>query len=334
MANTHDNTYADMLRHILAEGDSHADRTGVGTTSVFGYQNRYDLADGFPLLTTKRMAWRSIVVELAWFLLGRTDNQWLVDRGVTIWNEWATAEQCAKFGREPGDLGPVYGKQWRNFASKNPCGDYAGSPGVDQIKALCHDLTSNPGSRRLIVTGWNPAQATQVALPPCHTLFQCKVRTVRGLEGSDVDDGVNEATADVRYLDLQLYQRSADCFLGVPFNIASYALLLQLLAHTHNMKPGRFIHTFGDLHIYNNHQAQVQEQLARGPFQAPQLALPGTLRGGGFDGIMQWAYLVGEAALNPQVRFVTPEREVSPYGQPVAICNYQYHPAIKAEVAV
>jgi thymidylate synthase len=170
----HDIAYADMLRHILENGDGHADRTGTGTTSVFGYQNRYPLQAGFPLLTTKRMAWKSIVVELAWFLLGRTDNKWLTDRGVTIWNEWATEEACAKFHRDVGDLGPVYGKQWRRF----------GYGGHDQIRELCMALANNPNSRRMIVTGWNPGEATQVALPPCHTLWQCKVRTVgTGMNG-------------------------------------------------------------------------------------------------------------------------------------------------------
>lgn len=175
----HDYTYSSMLTDILTTGDSHADRTGVGTTSVFGYQNTYNLANGFPLLTTKRMAWKSIVVELAWFLLGRTDNQWLVERGVTIWNEWATVGQCARFGRSEGDLGPIYGHQWRRFGELGSVHEHMLIRGVDQIRALCTDLRDNPNSRRLIVTGWNPAEATHVALPPCHTLWQCKVRTRR-----------------------------------------------------------------------------------------------------------------------------------------------------------
>jgi thymidylate synthase len=318
----HDATYQEMLRYILENGDGHADRTGTGTTSVFGYQNRYPLQAGFPLLTTKRMAWKSIVVELAWFLLGRTDNKWLTDRGVTIWNEWATKEQCAKFGRKPGDLGPIYGRAWREFGSTHVTGDDGGfgyvDYGVDQISTLCHDLANNPNSRRMIVTGWNPAEATQVALPPCHTLWQCKVRT-----SPHPDE-------QVRYLDLQLYQRSADSFLGVPFNIASYALLTHLLAAAHHMLPGVFVHTFGDLHVYNNHKAQVAEQLERTGFPAPGVMLPTDLAGAGFNGILRWAKSVGEAALDPEVKFAGPQ--LSSF--PVRLLRYQHHPSIKAEVAV
>lgn len=321
----HDNTYADMLKYILKEGDSHDDRTGTGTTSVFGYQNRYDLADGFPLLTTKRMSWRSIVVELAWFLLGRTDNQWLEDRGVTIWNEWATKEQCAKFGRKPGDLGPIYGRAWREFGSTHVTGDDGGfgyvDHGVDQISTLCHDLANNPNSRRMIVTGWNPAEATQVALPPCHTLWQCKVCTKSWWEQDCYENKIREE----KFLDLHLYQRSADSFLGVPFNIASYALLLQLLAHTHGFKPGRFIHTFGDLHIYNNHKEQVKLQLEREGYAAPQVGLPKTLCNTGFNGLIQWARLVEEAAL---------EKTLSPETWPAVLRGYMFHAPIKAEVSV
>lgn len=339
----HDDAYASMLKYILAEGDSHADRTGTGTTSVFGYHNRYDLKHGFPLLTTKRMAWRSIVVELAWFLLGRTDNQWLKSRGVKIWDEWATKEQCAKFGREEGDLGPIYGHSWRHFGQSyigpegrenhvtEPNGEVRSSGRVsyadkgDQIKSLCNDLKRNPNSRRLIVSGWNPEETTKVALPPCHTMFQCKVRTYSWME----QDVAEIKSREEQHLDLHLYQRSADCFLGVPFNIASYALLLQLLAHTHDMKPGRFIHTFGDLHIYNNHREQVQVQLSRSSFKAPRVEIPFQLRGRGFDGVMEWATQVGEAALHPGIRFN--EQHV---GVPVRLCDYQSHEAIKAEVSV
>jgi thymidylate synthase len=317
----HDLTYSQMLTHILSTGDSHADRTGVGTTSVFGYQNRYDLAEGFPLLTTKRMAWRSIVVELAWFLLGRTDNQWLTDRGVTIWNEWATQEQCAKFGRKEGDLGPVYGHQWRSFGEADSAAYHI--TGTDQIATLCRDLAENPNSRRLIVTGWNPDEATKVALPPCHTLWQCKVRERR--VGPVMESKDCETPHTVRYLDLHLYQRSADCFLGVPFNIASYSLLLQLLAHTHGLLPGQFIHTFGDLHIYNNHREQVKEQQDRVPFPAPSVLLPTDLRGTGFAGVIQWAAMVGQQAVAVNFRDT---------GSPVRLCNYQCHDAIKAAVAV
>lgn len=304
----HDDTYQEMLRYILENGDGHADRTGTGTTSVFGYQNRYPLQAGFPLLTTKRMAWKSIVVELAWFLLGRTDNKWLTDRGVTIWNEWATEEACVKFHRDAGDFGPVYGKQMRRF----------GYSGHDQIRELCMALANNPNSRRMIVSHWNPSEATQVALPPCHTLWQCKVRT-----SPHPDE-------QVRYLDLQLYQRSADSFLGVPFNIASYALLTHLLAAAHHMLPGVFVHTFGDLHVYDNHKAQVAEQLERTGFPAPGVMLPTDLAGAGFDGIIRWAESVGEAALNPEVKFAG--SQLSSF--PVRLLHYQHHPSIKAEVAV
>jgi thymidylate synthase len=325
--NPHDATYADMLRHILANGDGHDDRTGVGTTSVFGYQCRYDLQSGFPLLTTKKMAWRSICTELAWFLLGRTDNQWLMDRGCTIWREWSVAEQCAKFGRQEGDLGPVYGHQWRRFGWEptpihNPFG---GDDGVDQIKALCNDLATNPNSRRLIVTGWNPKEATQVALPPCHTLWQCKVRTVRTGCGD-----VNSPDFYTRYLDLHLYQRSADSFLGVPFNIASYALLQQVLALTHGFMPGHFIHTFGDLHVYNNHREQVAEQLSRESFAPPVVTLPGEFAGRGFAGVMDWARRVGEYALDRQ----KPDDQRTDFDNPVMLHNYQCHDPIKAPVAV
>lgn len=316
----HDDAYASMLKYILTEGDSHADRTGTGTTSVFGYQNRYDLSKGFPLLTTKRMAWRSIVVELAWFLLGRTDNQWLESRGVTIWKEWATKEQCAKFSREEGDLGPVYGHQWRHFGERDAW------DGIDQIKSLCDDLSKNPNSRRMIVTGWNPIEAPEVALPPCHTLWQCKVRSVtHGADG----DGLQPAFTN-RFLDLHLYQRSADCFLGVPFNIASYALLMQVLAHTHGFTPGRFIHTFGDLHIYNNHRDQVKLQLEREGFAAPQVVLPETLRNTGFDGLIRWAEMIGDAALHPQIKF----QDAPTLDVPVSLRDYKSHDTIKAAVSV
>lgn len=291
-----DNTYAQLLRYVLDNGDSHDDRTGVGTTSVFGYQCRYDLSEGFPLLTTKKMAWKSIQTELRWFLLGRTDNQWLKDHGCSIWDEWATKDQCAKFGRGEGDLGPCYGHQWRRFGEEDSF-DIDKFEGTDQIKNLCNDLEKNPNSRRMIVTGWNPAEATQVALPPCHTLWQCKVRTKR----------IGNNTA--RFLDLHLYQRSADSFLGVPFNIASYALLTHLLASAHGMLPGIFIHTFGDLHVYNNHIDQVREQLSRVPFPSPRIEIS---IGKGFDGLMHWAKT----------------------GEGVTLVDYQHHDAIKAQVAI
>ena len=203
--------YLDLLRAVMEEGEERTDRTGVGVRSLFGWQSRYDLADGFPLLTTKKVHVRSVVVELLWFLAGRTDNAWLNDRGVTIWDEWATEEQAARFGRAEGDLGPVYGHQWRNFgATVRPDGTYA-DDGVDQIARVVERIRDDPTSRRLVVSGWHPGEAEAVTLPPCHTLFQFYV------------------TGDGR-LSCQLYQRSADVFLGVPFNIASYALLTHMVA--------------------------------------------------------------------------------------------------------
>lgn len=302
----HDITYADLLRHVLQNGRSHSDRTGVGTTSVFGYQARFPEKHGFPLLTTKRMAWRSIVTELRWFLLGRTDNQWLVDRKCTIWAEWSTEQACAKFGRSAGDLGPVYGHQWRRFGEVEDADDSEDTndrslPGIDQIKQLCRDLANNPGSRRLIVSAWNPAEATQVALPPCHTLWQCKVHE----DPSGMTKGI---------LDLQLYQRSADSFLGVPFNIASYALLQHLLAYTHGMACGDFVHAFGDLHIYNNHREVVGVQLQRTGFPPPCLILHPDLWGSGFDGLMRFAQDDSHSLIR--------------------LDDYVCHEALKAEVAV
>ena len=298
-------SYLDMLQHILAHGDPHKDRTGVGTTSVFGYQLRHDLREGFPLLTTKKMFLRGIVEELRWFLQGRTDNQWLVDRNVHIWDAWATEEQCAKFGRPKGDLGPIYGHQWRNFGGAyiDSYNESVRTQGVDQIANLVKDLQQNPGSRRMIVTGWNPEQATQVALPPCHTLFQCKVTEVH-----EVNDKL--VGSDLPYLDLQLYQRSADSFLGVPFNIASYALLTHLLAHVCNLIPRYFIHTFGDLHVYNNHVDQVKLQCSRTPMVLPHLTIDNRIRGMGLHGLLDFTY------------------------EDVILAGYESHPAIKAEVAV
>ena len=231
------NQYLDLLKLILSKGRERSDRTGTGTRSIFGHQMRFDLAEGFPLLTTKKLHLKSIIHELLWFLSGRTDVAYLQERGVKIWNEWATADQCARFGRPPGDLGPVYGHQWRNFGGRE------GHPGVDQIQTLLDQIAANPDSRRLIVSGWNPAEAEQVALPPCHTLFQFHVQ-----------DGA---------LSCQLYQRSADVFLGVPFNIASYALLTMMIAQSTGLKLGDFVHTFGDVHLYNNHIEQARLQIER-----------------------------------------------------------------------
>lgn len=283
--NLFDQAYHTLLQDILDNGDDKGDRTGTGTRSVFGRQVRYDLAQGFPLLTTKKVFLKGIINELLWFLEGKTDNQSLQARGVTIWDEWATAEQCAKFGRKEGDLGPVYGHQWRNFgATKLPDGTYAQN-GKDQITWLVNELKKNPNSRRLIITGWNPNEQDQVALPPCHTLFQFYV--VRGR------------------LSCQLYQRSGDVFLGVPFNIASYALLTMMVAQVCGLKPGEFIHTFGDVHIYNNHVAQVREQLSREPRTPPTMKL------------------------NPEVTDIFSFKY-----EDFTLEGYDPHPAIKAPVAV
>jgi thymidylate synthase len=277
--------YLDLLQHILDHGRDRADRTGTGTRGVFGHQMRFDLRAGFPLVTTKKLHLKSIINELAWFLNGRTDNQWLLDHGVTIWNEWATPEQCARFGRQPGDLGPVYGHQWRNFgATLLADGSYA-ADGHDQIRWLLNEIKTNPNSRRLIVTGWNPQEQNQVALPPCHTLFQFYVQ-----------DGE---------LSCQLYQRSADTFLGVPFNIASYALLTCLIAHVCGLKPGDFIHTLGDAHLYSNHLDLARLQLSREPRPLPQLTL------------------------NPELTDLFAFRF-----EDVTITGYEPHPGIKAPVAI
>jgi thymidylate synthase len=245
--------YHNLLDRILTEGRERTDRTGTGTRGVFGHQMRFDLRTSFPLVTTKKLHLKSIVWELVWFLSGRTDNQWLNEHGVTIWNEWATVEQCARFGRAAGDLGPVYGHQWRNFgATRLPDGTYA-ADGVDQIRWVWDEIRRNPDSRRLIVSGWNPAEQTQVALPPCHTMFQFYVQ-----------DGE---------LSCQLYQRSADSFLGVPFNIASYALLTCMMAQVCGLRPGDFVHTIGDAHLYLNHLDLARLQLARDIRPAPRLRL-------------------------------------------------------------
>jgi thymidylate synthase len=249
--------YHDLLKSILANGTEHHDRTGVGTISHFGFQTRFDLRQGFPIVTTKKIPFRWIAEELFWFLSGDTNEANLRARGVDIWAEWADAEHTGRFNREPGDLGPVYGYLWRSFG-----GDYPERNGVDQIARLVTEIECNPNSRRLIVTGWDPRQADQVDLPPCHTLFQFKV--------------------DHGRLHCQLYQRSADAFLGVPFNISSYALLMHMIAHVCGLQVGEFVYTLGDYHIYQNHLAQVEELLAREPFPLPQLEIideGGRLRG-------------------------------------------------------
>jgi thymidylate synthase len=243
--------YLELLDHILTNGRPRKDRTGTGTLGVFGWQMRFDLRDGFPLVTTKKVHLRSIIEELLWFLAGRTDVAFLNERGVTIWDEWATADQTERFGRGAGDLGPVYGHQWRNFgATLRADGTYDGD-GVDQIARLLRDLRDNPWSRRHLVTGWNPREADAVALPPCHTLFQLHVQ----------DDELR----------CQLYQRSADVFLGVPFNIASYALLTMMLAQVSGLRAAEFVHTFGDAHLYANHLDQARLQLTRAPKALPTM---------------------------------------------------------------
>jgi thymidylate synthase len=245
--------YLDLLQHILDNGRPRQDRTGTGTIGVFGYQMRFDLAEGFPLLTTKKLHLRSIIHELLWFLAGETRVEPLQEAGVRIWNEWATAEECGRFGREAGDLGPIYGHQWRNFgATVQGDGSYA-CDGVDQIQRLLDGLQNNPWSRRHLVTGWNPKEANQVTLPPCHTLFQFYVQDGR--------------------LSCQLYQRSADVFLGVPFNIASYSLLLMMIAQVTGLEPGEFVHSFGDAHLYTNHLEQARLQLSRDIRKRPRMVL-------------------------------------------------------------
>ena len=277
--------YLDLLQYVMDNGTEKGDRTGTGTISHFGAQLRFNLADGFPLLTTKKVHLKSIVYELLWFLSGSTHVDYLQQHNVRIWNEWATTAQTARFNRAEGDLGPIYGHQWRNYgASKKADGSYA-ADGVDQITEVIHQIKTNPNSRRLIVSGWNPCEAEQVALPPCHTLFQFFV-------------------ADNK-LSCQLYQRSADLFLGVPFNIASYALLTQMVAQVCDLEVGEFIWTGGDCHIYQNHREQVDLQLTRTLFQPPTLTL------------------------NPNVKdiFAFTYEDIS-------VDGYESHPAIKAPVAV
>ncbi|HEY0178545.1 MAG TPA: thymidylate synthase [Dokdonella sp.] len=261
--------YLDLLRHVLERGAVKADRTGTGTRSVFGWQMRFDLADGFPLVTTKKLHLKSIVHELIWFLRGETNTRYLREHGVTIWDEWADAD---------GELGPVYGKQWRSWAG-------ADGRVVDQIAWVVDEIRRNPDSRRLVVSAWNVADLPKMALQPCHALFQFYV-------------------ADGR-LSCQLYQRSGDVFLGVPFNIASYALLTQMVAQVTGLAPGEFVHTLGDAHLYSNHVEQARAQLARAPRPLPKLVL------------------------NPDVRSLFDFRY-----DDVQFVGYAPHPPIKAPVAV
>ncbi len=261
--------YLDLLQHILDNGAHKTDRTGTGTQSVFGYQMRFDLQKGFPLVTTKKVHLKSIIHELLWFLKGETNIAYLKDHNVKIWDEWAD---------ENGELGPVYGKQWRSWEGKD-------GKVIDQVTDLIRQIKTSPDSRRLIISAWNVADLPEMALMPCHTIFQFYVANGK--------------------LSCQLYQRSADVFLGVPFNIASYALLTMMIAQVCDLEPGDFIHTFGDVHIYSNHQEQVQLQLSRTPFPLPQMKL------------------------NPAVKDI--------FGfsfEDFTLENYQSHPAIKAPVAV
>ncbi len=261
--------YLQLMRHVLESGVRKEDRTGTGTLSVFGYQMRYDLAAGFPLVTTKKVHLRSIIHELLWFLQGDTNVRYLQENGVTIWDEWAD---------EKGDLGPIYGYQWRSWPT--PQGKH-----VDQIAQVVEQLKHNPDSRRIIVSAWNVAQLEEMALPPCHTLFQFYVAEGR--------------------LSCQLYQRSADIFLGVPFNIASYSLLTLMMAQVTGLKPGEFIHTLGDAHLYLNHLEQARLQLSREPFPLPEMRI------------------------NPAVKDIFGFRF-----EDFELVNYRCHPAIKAPVAV
>jgi len=261
--------YHDLLRHIINHGTIKEDRTGTGTLSCFGYQMRFDLSEGFPLITTKKLHLRSIIHELLWFLKGDTNIKYLKENGVSIWDEWADAQ---------GDLGPVYGHQWRSWPGYN-------GETVDQITDLLETIKKNPDSRRLLVSAWNPADIPNMALPPCHCLFQFYV-------------------ADGK-LSCQLYQRSADTFLGVPFNIASYALLTLMMAQVCKLEPGEFIHSFGDVHLYSNHMEQVHLQLSRDFRPLPQMQL------------------------NPEVT----DLFAFTYDD-FTLLNYDPHPAIKAEVAV
>jgi len=229
--------YLDLMRHVLEHGHRKTDRTGTGTLSTFGWQMRFDLAAGFPLVTTKKVHFKSVAYELLWFLRGDTNVRWLQERGVTIWDEWADAE---------GELGPVYGSQWRSWPAP-------GGEAIDQIAQVVDSIRTKPDSRRHIVTAWNPAEIGKMKLPPCHALFQFYVAEGR--------------------LSCQLYQRSADIFLGVPFNIASYALLTLMVSQVCGLKPGEFIHTLGDAHLYLNHLEQAKEQLARAPRPLPRVRL-------------------------------------------------------------
>lgn len=285
ITNKNEQGYLDLLNYVKNFGTQKGDRTGTGTISHFGAQIRFDLTDGFPLLTTKKVHFKSVVYELLWFLKGDTHVKYLQKHGVRIWNEWATAEQTARFGREAGNLGPIYGHQWRNYGASQDAQGFYRKDGIDQISQVIEQIKINPNSRRLIVSGWNPAEADQVALPPCHTLFQFFVAN--------------------NQLSCQLYQRSADLFLGVPFNIASYALLTMMIAQVTKLDVGEFIWTAGDCHIYNNHLSQVNEQLSRSLYELPQLRLNPQI-----DNIFDFTF------------------------DDIQLVNYQCHSTIKAKVSV
>jgi thymidylate synthase len=261
--------YEDFVRHVLEHGTQKEDRTGTGTVSVFGYQMRFDLGAGFPLVTTKKVHFKSVAIELLWFLRGDSNVRWLHEQGVTIWDEWADAN---------GDLGPVYGSQWRSWPAPD-------GRSIDQISNVIDMIRRNPDSRRLIVTAWNPADVDKMALPPCHCLFQFYVANGR--------------------LSCQLYQRSADVFLGVPFNIASYALLTMMVAQVTGLKPGDFVHSFGDVHLYSNHIEQAKLQLTRPPRPLPVMKI------------------------NPEVKDIFAFRY-----EDFKLEGYDPHPHIKAAVAV
>jgi thymidylate synthase len=261
--------YLDLMRHVLESGARKEDRTGTGTLSVFGYQTRYNMDEGFPLVTTKKLHLRSIIHELLWFLSGDTNIGYLKRNGVTIWDEWAD---------DHGDLGPIYGAQWRSWLARE-------DRSVDQISQIIEQIRTTPDSRRIIVSAWNVGELEYMALPPCHTLFQFYV-------------------ADGR-LSCQLYQRSADIFLGVPFNIASYALLLLMVAQVTGYRPGEFIHTFGDAHLYLNHLEQAHQQLSRSPYPLPRMRL------------------------NPAVQSIFEFRY-----EDFELQDYRFHPRIKAPVAI
>lgn len=290
--------YHELLERIIAEGTDKSDRTGVGTRSLFGYQMRFDLSQGFPLMTTKELHLKSIIHELLWFLQGNTNIKYLVDNGVGIWNDWPyekykksqafqgetikefanKIKESSDFANQWGELGPVYGRQWRHWEGLN-------GVKVDQIADLMHQLKNNPDSRRHIVSAWNPTEIGNMALPPCHCLFQFYIANNK--------------------LSCQLYQRSADVFLGVPFNIASYSLFTEMIAHVLGLKLGDFVHTFGDVHLYHNHFEQAKLQLTREPLPFPSLHFKRKI-----ESIFDFQY------------------------DDIEILNYRFHPKIKAEVAV